>query len=297
MFKKEVKLGIAPINWSNDDMNELGAEISFEQCIDEMKAAGFAGCEVGHKFPRCPDTLKSHLLPRDLEIASAWFSTEFTNPGQFMETIERFKEHMNFLKAMGSEVIVVSETHDSVHGDMTKPLSSKPAFHEVQWPLLITGLNQLGEIAQAEGMSIVYHHHMGTGVQTQDEYIRLVEQTDPEKVHLLMDSGHFTFAGIDPVWMIDQYGDRIRHVHLKDIRHDVMTDVLAQDHSFLEAVIKGVFTVPGDGSIDFEPIFEALAMRDYEGWMVVEAEQDPKQAEPLAYAQKARRYIKDKTTL
>ncbi|MCM3066047.1 myo-inosose-2 dehydratase [Priestia flexa] len=298
MFKEGViKLGIAPIAWTNDDMPELGGENTFEQCISEMALAGFKGSEVGNKYPRDVKVLKKALSHRRLEIASAWFSTYLTTK-PLEETVSAFINHRDFLHAMGASVIVVSEQGRSIQGLMDTPLfDEKPQFTEDEWQRLALGLNHLGMLAKEKDMHIVYHHHMGTGVQTTSEIDRLMEMTDPELVHLLFDTGHLVFSGEDPLYILKKYLPRIKHVHLKDVRRDVVEAVKAKKWSFLQAVRQGVFTVPGDGSINFEPIFEQLADSDYTGWFVVEAEQDPAVANPFEYALKARQFIREKSGL
>ncbi len=290
--REDIKLGIAPIGWTNDDMPELGGDIPFEQCIDEMALAGFEGCEVGNKFPREPKILKSELALRNLEIASAWFSSFFTI-GEWKKTVERFIEHRDFLYEMGARVIVVSESGRSIQGKAI-PLKDKPIFTDVEWKRMITGLHELGNLAKKKKMEVVYHHHMGTGVQTMEEVEKLMNETDPELVSLLLDTGHVVLAGGNPVNFVKKFGKRIKHVHFKDVRENVMKKAFKEGMSFLEAVKAGVFTVPGDGMIDFTPIIEALNQINYKGWIVVEAEQDPKKAPPLLYAKKAREYLRQK---
>ncbi|SHE31884.1 2-keto-myo-inositol dehydratase [Marinitoga hydrogenitolerans DSM 16785] len=294
MLKKDdIKIGIAPIAWTNDDMPELGGDISFEQCIDEMQKAGYEGTEIGNKYPKDPIKLKSELEKRNLKVASQWFSTFFT-VDKFDKTIEDFKKHMNFLKAVGAEVIVVAECGKSIHGNINIPLhKNKPVFNDEEWNKLAKGLNILGNLAKEKNMKIVYHHHMGTGVQTYEEIIKLMELTDPTKVFLLLDTGHIVFSNGDPLKLIEKYPDRIKHIHLKDLRKDILEKTYKEDLSFLNAVKEGVFTVPGDGMIDFKPIFNSLNKIDYKGWLIVEAEQDPKKAPPLKFALKARNYIKN----
>lgn len=289
----EIKLAIAPIGWSNDDMPELGGHISFEQCIEEMAAAGYQGCEVGHKFPRNPDILHTALSARQLSVASAWYSLYFTENSREEETRHGFLSHMNFLKAMNAKVIVVCECGHSIQGKPQSVIDNKPHFSSVQWQSLITGLHQIGKDARENDMSIVYHPHMGTGVQTQEEIDHLMHATDPELVSLLFDTGHIYFAGNSPLEVLQQHGHRIRHVHLKDIRMDILNQVKNEKLSFLQAVRAGVFTVPGDGCIEYMPILSELVRQQYKGWWVVEAEQDPDKAAPLVYAKMARKYLHD----
>lgn len=288
-----VKLGIAPIGWTNDDMPELGAGNTFEQCISEMALAGFTGTEIGNKYPRNVSALRKALHLRNLEVASAWFSAHLT-VRDYAEIEKMFIEHRDFLHAMGAKVIVVSEQGHSVQCQMETPLfANKPVFSEEQWSLLAEGLHGLGKRAWERGMHLVYHHHMGTGVQTTEEINRLMEHTDPALVSLLYDTGHLVFSGESHLDVLKRHISRIKHVHLKDVRADVAHQVRTEQMSFLQAVKSGVFTVPGDGCIDFMPVFEELSGAAYEGWLLVEAEQDPARANPLEFAIKARGYIRD----
>ena len=296
--KERVKLGIAPIAWTNDDMPDLGKENTFEQCVSEMALAGFTGSEVGNKYPKDPEVLKKALELRGVEICNHWFSS-FLITKPFEEVEKEFRAQLTFLKAMGSKIIGASEQSHSVQGQMETPVfGHKYVMNDEEWELLCTGLNKLGKIAKEEyGISLTFHHHMGTVVQTAEETARLMEGTDPEYVSLLFDSGHFAYCGEDPVAMVKKYVDRIKHVHLKDIRPDVVAKVKAEDMSFLAGVRAGAFTIPGDGCVDFDSIFKVLEEADYTGYMVVEAEQDPAKANPLEYAIRARKFIAEKTGL
>lgn len=291
-----IKLGVAPIAWTNDDLPELGKENTFEQCISEMALAGYTGTEIGNKYPKDPETLKQFLEPRGLEVASAWFSA-FLTTEPYENTFEKFKEHRDFLWNMGAKVIVVSEQGHSIQGRDLPIFEEKPKFTDQEWDLLTKGLEKLGDLAHERDMEIVYHHHMGTGVQTTDEIERLMENTDPEKVSLLFDTGHLVYSGEEPLGIFEKYHHRIKHIHFKDIRKDVMNEVKNEKDSFLTGVKKGVFTVPGDGMVDFTPIWKAIEQSGYEGWIVVEAEQDPSLAIPFIYAKQAREYIKNITNL
>lgn len=295
--KNKVKLGIAPIAWTNDDMPELGGENTFEQCVSEMALAGFTGSEVGNKYPRNTEVLRKALNLRGINIASAWFSS-FLTTKPLEETIVEFIKHRDFLHAMSAKVIVVSEQGHSIQGMMNTPvLSRKPHFTEEEWNKLAKGLEELGKLAAQKDMKIVYHHHMGTGVQTLEEIDKLMEMTDSNLVYLLFDTGHLTFSDVNPEVVLKKYVNRIKHVHLKDIRKEVLATVKSEEMSFLNAVKAGVFTVPGDGMIDYDPLFKILDENNYEGWFVVEAEQDPAKANPLEYAIKARKFIAEKTGL
>lgn len=293
MKAENIKLAIAPIGWTNDDLPELGGEITFEQCISEMALAGFVGCEVGNKYPRDTDMLRHKLESRGLQICNAWFSTFFAD-WQYDKTISEFIKHRDFLHTMGAKVIGCSEQSKSIQGQNVPILGHNPQFSDKEWELVASGYNELADLAAEKGMKVCLHHHMGTGIQTSDEIDRFMAAVEP-KVGLLFDSGHIYYSDNSQQVMLavlEKYIDRIFHIHLKDVRDDKVALVRKDKLSFLDGVKKGTFTVPGDGVIDFKPIFELLDKSSYQGWMVVEAEQDPALANPFDFAVKARRYIK-----
>lgn len=289
---EKVKLGIAPIAWTNDDMPELGKENTFEQCVSEAALAGFHGTEVGGKYPQDERVLKKALALRNLQIASAWFSA-FLTTKPYGETEAGFIRHRDFLYAMGAKVIVVSEQGHSIQGQSIPVFEGKYVLNDAEWKLLAEGLNKLGALAREKEMKLVFHHHMGTVVQTAAEIDKLMSLTDEQLVYLLFDTGHLVYSGENPEVILKKYVSRVKHVHLKDVRPAMLEKVKKERLSFLEGVRLGSFTVPGDGSIDFAPLFSLLAKHDYEGWLLVEAEQDPAKADPLEYALKARRYLRD----
>ncbi len=295
---KNVKLGIAPIAWTNDDLPELGGENTFQQCVSEMALAGFTGSEVGNKYPKDPAVLKPALELRGIEICNAWFST-FLISKPYEETEAEFEKHVAFLAAMGAKVVGVSEQSYSTQGIQDQPVfEGKYVMNDEEWKFLCEGLNRLGKLSLGKyGVRLTFHHHMGTVVQTAAETDRLMEGTDPALVSLLFDSGHFAYCGEDPVEQVRKHAKRIRHVHLKDIRPEMVERVRTERLSFLEGVRQGAFTIPGDGCVDFDPIFKVLAETGYEGYMVVEAEQDPAKANPLEYAIRARKFIREHSGL
>jgi len=296
--KNKVKLGIAPIEWTNDDMPDLGKENTFEQCVSEMALAGFTGSEVGNKYPKDPEVLKKALELRGVEICNQWFSS-FLITKPFEEVEKEFRAQLAFLKAMGAKVIGASEQSYSVQGQLDTPIfGHKYEMNDQEWDTFCTGMNKLGKIAKEEyGIALTFHHHMGTVVQSLAEVDRMMENTDPEYVSLLFDTGHFTYCGEDPLEVVKKYVHRIKHVHLKDIRPEVVEQVKKENMSFLAGVRAGAFTIPGDGCINYDPIFKVLEEAGYEGYMVVEAEQDPAKANPLEYAIRARKFIAEKTGL
>lgn len=294
MNKNNVKLAIAPIGWTNDDMPELGGENTFQQIVSEMALAGFSGSEVGSKYPRDPAVLKPMLDMRGIQICNAWFSTFFAN-GDKAKTIDEFINHRDFLHAMGARVIGCSEQSRSIQGTTLPVLEEKPCFTDEEWRLTVEGYNELAKLAAEKGMQVCLHHHMGTGIQTTEEIDRFMQHTNDD-VCLLFDTGHAYYSENSQAKMLailEKHLLRINHVHLKDVRDEVVAQVKSQRLSFLEGVKKGTFTVPGDGVIDFIPVFKLLDDAGYRGWMVVEAEQDPALANPFEYALKARKYIRE----
>ncbi|MEN4891912.1 myo-inosose-2 dehydratase [Erwinia billingiae] len=294
MNKDNVKLAIAPIGWTNDDMPELGAENTFQQIVSEMALAGFTGSEVGSKYPRDPAVLKPMLDIRGVQICNAWFSTFFAN-GDKAKTIDEFINHRDFLHAMGAKVIGCSEQSKSIQGTSLSVLDEKPYFTDEEWKLTAEGYNELAKLAAEKGMQVCLHHHMGTAIQTTEEIDRFMAITNDD-VFLLFDTGHAYYSEGSQAKMLailEKYLPRINHVHLKDVRDEVVAEVRSQKLSFLDGVKKGTFTVPGDGVIDFTPVFKILDESGYKGWMVVEAEQDPALANPFEYAVKARKYIRE----
>lgn len=294
MNKENVKLAIAPIGWTNDDMPELGKENTFQQIVSEMALAGFVGSEVGSKYPRDPAVLKPMLDLRGIQIVNAWFSTFFAN-GDKAKTLEEFILHRDFLHAMGAKVIGCSEQSLSIQGTDKAVLEEKPIFTDEQWRLTTEGYNELAKLAAEKGMTVGLHHHMGTGIQTTEEVARFMTETNDD-VYLLFDTGHAYYSEGSQEKMLailTTYLPRINHVHLKDVRDEIVDQVKTGKLSFLDGVKKGTFTVPGDGVIDFKPVFQILDDFGYKGWMVVEAEQDPALANPFEYAVKARKYIRE----
>lgn len=289
--KKKVKLGIAPIGWTNDDMPDLGSENSFQQCVSEMALAGFRGTEIGNKYPQKVNELKKYLRIRKLQIVNAWFSA-FLTTQPYLEVETEFRKKCKFLKGVGAKCIGVSEQGHSIQGTSLAVFDNKYVMNDEEWANFTKGLNWLGEVAKEYGLTLVYHHHMGTVVQTEAEIDRMMENTDASLVYLLFDSGHLAYCGENYLRVLKKYAKRTRHVHLKDIRPEVIKKVKAEHLSFLQGVRLGTFTVPGDGAIDFAPVFDILEEAGYEGWMLVEAEQDPAIANPLEYAMMARKYIK-----
>lgn len=296
--QKNVFLGIAPIGWCNDDMPELGAENTFQQIVSEMALAGFTGCEIGNKFPSDPQALKKALDLRGMRVASRWFSS-FLLTQPYAQVEAEFYAQLDFLAAVGANRINVSEQSYSIQGQMDVPVlrDRKYVMNEGEWTRLCEGLDRLGALAVSRRFRLCYHHHMGTVVQTAAETEYLMEHTTPGRVWLCYDTGHFTFAGEDPMAVLKKYADRVGHVHLKDMRLPVVKQARDEGWSFLQAVRNGAFTVPGDGGVQFDEVFRVLAASGYQGWLLVEAEQDPAKADPLEYAMKARTFIHEKTGL
>lgn len=277
-----VRIGINPLTWSNDDMPELGAAISLQRCLHEGREAGYEGFELGHKFPRDASALGPLLASHGLDLVSGWYSCRLLERS-LEEEIAAVEAHLSLLTALGCEVMVCAEVSGAIHGQRQLPLSGRPQMTEREWPLFASRLAGFAAYLHSRHMRLAYHQHMGTVIQSSEDIERLLAATGSE-VELLLDTGHLTYAGADPVQIVERFGERIGHVHCKDIRAGVLQDALQRDQSFLDAVLDGVFTVPGDGAVNFRAVLARLARRDYRGWLVVEAEQDPDVAHPLTYA-------------
>ena len=278
-----IRFGTNPIAWSNDDDQTLGADITLEQCLTEAGAIGFDGIEKGHKLPIEPGALKAALEPHGLSFISGWHSTNLL-AHSVEEEKKAIQPHLDLLKAMGSDVCIVCETSNAIHSKADMPLSQKPSLRDEDWPAFCAGVEAVAEYCAAQGVTLAYHHHMGTVVQTRGEIARLMMGTGPA-TKLLLDTGHAYFAGVDPLWLAETYAPRVAHFHAKNIREAVLQQVEREDMSFLEAVRAGVFTVPGDddGVVAFEPVLKVLAAAGYDEWLVIEAEQDPAVRSPKYY--------------
>ncbi|MFI8494109.1 myo-inosose-2 dehydratase [Peribacillus butanolivorans] len=292
---QEILWGIAPIGWRNDDIPEIGAENTLSHLLSDIVVAGFQGTEVGGFFPE-PATLNKELQLRNLKIAGQWFSSYIIRDG-IKKAEQDFHKHCQYLQAVHGDVAVVSEQTYSIQGGEINVFKGKPYFTDEEWGILCVGLNKLGKIASQYNLKLVYHHHMGTGVQTLSEIDRLMENTEKNWVHLLYDTGHIYVSDGEYMTLLRKHIDRIGHVHFKDVRHKVLEKCRKEEKSFQESFLAGMFTVPGDGSVDFVEPFHTLLDHQYKGWIVVEAEQDPSVAHPLEYALIARKYINDRLLL
>jgi inosose dehydratase len=282
-------IGINPLTWSNDDLPRLGANIPLSTCLEQAAQAGYAGVELGHKFPRAAAVLGPLLEAQGQALVSGWYSLRLLERDARAD-FAAMQPHLELLSALGSTVMVCAEVSGCVHGDMATRLSARPVLATADWERFGTRMGELAKLMSAAGMRLAYPHPTGTVVQSQAEIDALLANS-PDQVELLLDTGHLTIAGGDPVAVAQRYAARIAHVHCKDIRADVLARCLNQDTSFLEAVLQGVFTVPGDGCVDYPAVFAPLRAANYQGWLVVEAEQDPAIADPLTYATMGYRYL------
>jgi inosose dehydratase len=278
----KAKLGIAPIAWWNDDLAELSDDVSLEECLRQASVAGFTGMETGRRFPMNMDELGPILAKYGISVCGGWFSGLLLD-GDIEAEKDRIAQQHTFFKAAGAPCIVYGETARSVQGERHTPLAQKPKLTEAEMAVYGRKVSDFADWCAREGMPLSYHHHMAAAVETEPELDLFMKHSS---VPLLFDAGHMAFAGGDNLRVIDNHHARITHVHTKDVRQQVIDSIDRSRESFLDAVVKGAFTVPGDGSLDFETIVKALAAKDYEGWFVVEAEQDPVTNPPLEMAKK-----------
>ena len=275
--------GTNPIAWSNDDDQTLGADIPLETCLRQASEIGFDGIEKGHKFPDEPQALKAALRPHGLELVSGWYSLQLLTRSVDEEK-RALQPHLDLLKAMGCSVLIACECSNAVHGDDGVAVNDRPQLDEAQWPVFAAALDAIARHCADQGVSLVYHHHMGTIIEAEADIDRLMAATGPA-TRLLLDAGHAYFGGGDPAALAQRHMARVGHIHAKNVRPDIMRQVREEGLSFLEGVRRGVFTVPGDpeGAVDFQPVLAAAAAHDYSGWLVIEAEQDPAVRDPVVY--------------
>lgn len=278
----QLQFGMSPISWTNDDLPQLGGETSLETCLRETREAGYTGTEMGGKFPRDPHALARVLAEHNLKHASGWFSGTLLN-NTVNKELDRIKPQLELFAALNAPVIVYGETSNTVQNKQELPLINRPKVPDAEFPAYGDRVTQVAEFCQSQGVPLAFHHHMGTGIETERELDLLMANTG-DAVGLLVDTGHLVFAGGDIARVIDNHGHRIAHFHAKDVRATILKTVDPARDSFLDCVLRGVFTVPGDGSIDYGVILQALAAKHYEGWIIVEAEQDPALADPYEYA-------------
>ena len=285
----QAKLGIAPIAWWNDDLEELSDDVSLEECLRQASEAGFTGMETGRRFPMDAKVLGPILKAYNISVCGGWFSGLLLD-GDMEQEKQRIAEQMALFKAVNAPCIVYGECARTIQGDRSKPLATKPRLSEDDIKVYARKMTKFGEWCAEQGMPLSYHHHMAAAIETEPELDMFMKHSG-EGIPLLFDAGHMAFAGGDVMRIIDKHHKRITHVHTKDVRMDVIDRLDRGKESFLDAVVKGAFTVPGDGSLDFASIVGRLASYGYEGWFVVEAEQDPKVSPPLEMAKKGHKEL------
>ena len=290
-----VKLAVAPIAWSNDDMPELGGDTPLAVCLQESRQAGFCGTELGGKFPRDADKLAPLLAQHHLKLAAGWFSGLLRDNGDINEEMRRMRPQLETFAKLGTTILFYAETSSSTQTQPQTPLSARPVMPDAEFAPYGAKLTALAETMQKQyGIQMAYHHHMGTAIQSMRDIDMLMQNTG-EVVGLLADSGHAAFAGDaeDGALMITKHAARIRHIHCKDVRAEQLAKARREDSSFMHSVLDGVFTVPGDGCLNFDNFIAAAAAINYQGWLVVEAEQDPAKAEPKTYSQKGGAHLRE----
>lgn len=294
----KVFVGANPIIWSNDDFNELNGDLPLDELLGDMRSSDYAGSELGHAYPRSSDDLRYALDRHELRLVSGWHSVHFATKDHAEELVE-LDAHCSLLADLGAKVAIAAECSYCIHGDRDAALgygeNDRRTLTEKEWQRLFSGMNNATDVAARHGLHLVYHHHMGTVIQTGEELDRLLAVV-PE-LDLVLDPGHLAFAGLDPVAVLERHSKRVRHVHLKSVRSEIAEKARAEKWSFHRAVCSGVFTIPGNGMVDFPAIFDRLAELDYAGWLVVEAEEDPTLVPPLPKAIRARDYVRGQTGL
>jgi inosose dehydratase len=278
-----IRFGVSPIAWINDDMPELGGDTPLEHVLGEARDIGFAGIELGGRFPRDPQTLTTLLARFQLALVGGWYSASLLTRTA-REEIAALQAHLALLKALGCRVFIHAETRNAIHCDRARPLSATPRLDLAAWAHFGAKLTEVADYVAAAGLRLAYHHHLGTVVESSEDIERFLQSTGPS-VGMTIDTGHAALAGVDAVSLIRTHPQRVAHVHCKDIRGRVFRKIKAEGASFLRGVLDGMFTVPGDGDLDFRKVMQALAQIDYSGWIIVEAEQNPAIADPRTYGE------------
>ena len=284
----------SPINWCNDDLLDLGDSYTLNQILQEMAASGVTGTELGRKYPRAVDALCGELQRYRLSLTSGWHTLHLADRRRWADEFQAYRQHLALLRAVGAKVVVTAEGSGSVHWDLGGDRPAVVPWDESAWSAVAAGLERAGEMCRDVGLRLVYHPHLGTNVQGPRAIQRLLEATDSDLVGLVLDTGHVYAGGGDPAAIWDAYAPRIAYLHLKDVRPPILAKFRA-GLGFLDAVRQGIFTVPGDGVIDFAPLMKRLRKAGYAGWLVIEAEQDPALAPPKAYLERALRYLREES--
>ena len=285
----KIKLGIAPIAWSNDDMPELGGDTPIEQCLEEASSAGFTGIELGGKFPRNPGITNFLLEKYNLKMPGGWYGSLLRGRSAKDEWAS-MQDHLNLLKLIKADVFVFADVSGSIQGDQSRKLSTRPKMDGEEFIQYCKKINEISDRLNDEGIPMSYHEHMGTIIQTENDVDMFMENTN-DNTFLLYDTGHLLFAQANYERVLKNYISKINHIHCKDIRKNILEKSLKNDLSFRASFLDGVFTVPGDGCIDYEPLFKILYENSYENWLIIEAEQDPIKANPLEYAKIGYTYL------
>lgn len=286
-----VRLGISPLSWTNDVLADLGDEIPLEECLKDASEIGYEGVELGRKFPRDPKVLQPKLAEYGLVLAAGWYSG-FLAERSLEEEWAAATDHIRLLQGCGNSVLVYGEEGGTPDRFLDVPMTRSPELKSIDLPAYAEKMGQFSARLKEAGITLAYHHHLMMLVEKADEITAFCEATD-ESVGLLLDTGHATAAGADYGEILRRFGNRIVHIHLKDVRQKVLEGVRRKDESFNSAVRQGFFTVPGDGDLDFSELAKFVRTSGYHGWVIVEAEQDPAKATPRLYAEKAYRHVKD----
>ena len=278
-----IRFGVSPIAWINDDLPALGGNTPLDSVLADVRDLGFSGIELGGKFPRDPKVLQELLSKYQLSLVGGWYSANLLNRSAAAE-IQALQVHLTLLKAMKCTVFIIAETSNAIHGNQDCPLSAAPRLPDSDWVTFGRKLTDVAEHVQQAGLRMAYHHHLGTVVESQRDLDRFLASTGPA-VGLTLDTGHAALGGVDTLALIRMHPERIAHVHCKDIRSEIFDRVRSESRSFLSGVLTGMFTVPGDGDLEFASVMQLLAAVGYSGWIIVEAEQDPAMANPKQYAE------------
>lgn len=289
-----VRVGIGPIGWVNDDIRGWGPGYSGERVMSEMAELGYVGSEMSYVYPQEPGALREALAAHGLVLAGAYRWTNFAHEEYLGEELAAARTHVEFCKAAGAEYANLAEGGGSLHWDRRGYRESVEPLTERQWQRVTAAFDEVGAFARQMGISLCVHPHGGTAIEKPGEIAELFGRTQADLVGYCLDTGHIAYGGGDPGEVTREFAERVRYVHLKDVREDVLARVRREGLSFVNAVKANVFATPGAGALEFEPVMQALKDAGYAGWFIVEAEQDPSVHDPYVVSGAARAFLRER---
>lgn len=287
-------VGTAPVNWNNDDLLDWRTPVPFPAILDEMAAAGYAGTEYGGNFAQEPEVLRRELAARHLRLAGSYQWLHLRDHATLETEMGRLSGTLDLLTAAGSTNLIVADAMSperiAIAGQV--PEDGSAGLDDEGWSRLAGGLRLVAELAEALGVRIHYHNHVGTHVETPAEVERFLAEIEGSDVDLCFDTGHFAYGGGNPTEFVLRHRDRIGYLHLKDVDAEMLAVARVEKLSFLDALRRCVFCEFGDGMVDIPRVVDTLRGGGYRGWIIVEQDTSRKPSTESAAA--SRRYLRER---